>query len=242
MKAMLKALIQNSDFKALAQFVSPNFFSVVPVLESFSVLTRVFRQAKNRRESEKARETVRLALSALNIDIQEPASSSEQQLEATVGERILRAYFRQLLVSSVWLLDFRKVAWHAEGSLLVWRPTLYFHEPSNAFREAIAGLYQGFYSNDQARFKASLAALGLEAAEAQIAAQFGTGDQTAVSFSLSNLQRSFSEIFKACSDAGSRVHPEFALLGAMLLSLYDALGEQGVTYDVRKAFLDVSRG
>ncbi len=236
---MLKALIRNSDFKSLGQFVSPNFFAVVPVGECLKVVSRVFFQAKDSAACIQARQAVQSVMIPLNIEIGDRPPKSMPTLTARAAELVLGAYFKQIFESQTWMLDFRKERWVFQDHKLVWCPGTYFHVPSDGFREAVKGLYRGFYREDRRGFSDSLRTLGIAPAEVQILSHFGLAQQVAVRFSLAELQRSFSEIFKACEVHHSRIHPEFALLGAMLISLYDVLESAGVAIDVRSVFARV---
>jgi hypothetical protein len=106
-----------------------------------------------------------------------------------------------------------------------------------AFHAGLRDLYFGFYLDDAARFSSAARALGLRGAEAALRAQFGSGDQTAVRFSLPDFQRRFQSVFDACKASGEKLHPGFIGLGVGLATLYSHLEQTGGSHDVRSAFL-----
>ena len=55
-------------------------------------------------------------------------------------------------------------------------------------------------------------------------------------FKLADFQKTFANIFEACSKDGVTLRPEFFILGILLLGLYEYLESSGESYDVRKAF------
>lgn len=233
---MLKALIQGSDFKALSQFVSSNFFSVVSVGECFKIVSKVLLESRSTSKCYEARSTVRKCLASIDIKLLEKTPQQASTLNLSSAEVVLQCYFKQISDSPVWLLDFRKERWSSDESGLTWSPSSYFHRPSELFRHAVIGLYEGFYNEKPDQFLASLKALGIAEAGDQIYSHFDLGGQGAIKFSLASLQRSFAEIFRACEKSRSKIHPEFALLGAMLISLYDVLEHVRAPIDVRRAF------
>jgi len=117
--------------------------------------------------------------------------------------------------------------------------------PARAFEEALAQvrvgaretvatlreLYDGFYTEDDARFRRALAALEIDAAEDVFRRHFGSGDQRAVRFEAAAFQATFHEAFVRCRDAGVRLHPNFLALGIFLGCLYDHLESLGLAYD-----------
>lgn len=134
---MLKSLIQQSDFKALSQFVSPNFFSVVSVGECFKVVSRVLLDSRSEAKCDRAREAVRRCVAPLGVNLVENPLKISSALHLRFSELVLQCYFKQIFESPVWLLDFRKERWLSEATGLIWTPSSYFHVPSELFRNAV---------------------------------------------------------------------------------------------------------
>jgi hypothetical protein len=226
---MLKYLFANSELKGLLEFVSPQFWSVAQPLHLFSVANRL---AQNRKDLERwGQVSQRLPDPKGGLPVDRVGDASD------VGRAVLEHFFRQILESSTWILDFRPDAfpcWQEPG--LVWAPQVWFYDVSPEFAEGIRGVYLGFYGGDDALFLASLKALGLEAATDAFRAHFGAGNQSAVEFRLKTFQATFGKVFEACAGAGVKLHPDFFVLGISLLTLYENLESLKVPLDVRAAF------
>ena len=120
----------------------------------------------------------------------------------------------------------------------------------NAFRRArtetqrvlaARGIEIRIISDDEPRFAAGIAALGLEGAAPVLRDHFGAGDQRAVQFRTDDFRARFHEVFVRCRDAGQALHPGFVPLGIALACLYDGLEALDVPLDVRDAFERASR-
>ncbi len=226
---MLKYLLANSELKGLLEFVSPQFWSVAQPLHLISVANRL---AQNRKDLERWGQRKQ---GLLDPKGGRPVDRTDEA--AAVGRAVLEHFFRQILESSTWILDFRPDAFPCwQGSSLVWSPQVWFYDVSPEFAEGIRGVYRGFYGGDDALFLASLKALGLESATEAFRAHFGAGDQSAVDFRLKTFQATFGKVFEACAGAGVKLHPDFFVLGISLLTLYENLESLKVPLDVRGAF------
>jgi hypothetical protein len=226
---MLKYLFANSELKGLLEFVSPQFWSVAQPLHLFSVANRL---AQNRKDGERWGQ---LSQRLLNPEGGLPVDRAGDA--AHVGRAVLEHFFRQILESSTWILDFRPDAFPCwKESSLVWAPQVWFFDVSPEFAEGIRGVYRGFYGDDDALFQGSLQALGLEAATEAFRAHFGASDQSAVEFRLKTFQATFGKVFEACAGAGVKLHPDFFVLGICLLTLYENLESLNAPLDVRGAF------
>ncbi len=234
---LLKALIEKADFKALSQFASTRFFLVVPLGACFKIVSRVFVQANKRKACTEVRAAIQNTLAPLGVIVPEAPNQSHSRhpLNEASAKIVLKVYFQQILYAPKWMLDFRRECWHFadQAQQAEWYPNNFYHEPTTAFQNAVIGLYGGFYSNDDNAFRSSLETLGLSAAETEIRAHFGANQQTAVRFSVAELQRSFANIFQACEKYKASIHPEFVILGVMLVSLYDTLEQTQCAIDVR---------
>ena len=212
------------EWKRLLSLVSPAFFRVVPLRELMGAVSRGVSQS---------RDTVAIA-NALGA-LPRPVPG------ATSGDAALFLYFRQILRRPDCLLDLTREAFTpAAGGLdWDWKPgnLRYVFEPT--FRSAIAGVYKGFYSGDDAAFSAGLAQLGLAGCEDLFRAHFGGSDQSAVTFRVSRFIETFHAIFLECKARGLALQGDFVALGVALALLYEHLEKagEGRPWDVRAAFL-----
>jgi hypothetical protein len=236
---VLKYLLKNSDLGALSAFISPGFFSVVPITQSLAVAKTLLRNTQDESGWNAAKQELQKLLpSTIRVETDPP--NELRALDALNAQRVLEVFFHQLLHSSVWLIDLRANRWEPGEAQLVWSPAKYFYQPSPAFRQAISSLYRGFYSEDASQFKASLEALGIAPAEQALRDHFGIEGQREVQFRLRDFQASFAKVFAACEADGSKIHSEFAALGVMLVSLYETLERTGLKLDVRGSFRRVA--
>jgi hypothetical protein len=149
----------------------------------------------------------------------------------------LDLFFWQIFSGETWILDLRAGAFSSsDAAAITWSPRPLWWSPSPTFRDGTRELYAGFYTGDAARFDRALATLGLTAAKQPLQDHFGLGDQRAVRFELAAFQKTFAAVFEACRRAGTKIPPEFAVLGIMLLTLYENLEQHAQVFDVRAAF------
>lgn len=238
---MLAYLLKSSDLASLVGFVSGDFFKVVPVGDLASLGAQLRRNAGDADGFAAARADLDARLEAGGLSVRLARSSggasrAGASRETTAGAA-LDLFFFQVLAGETWLLDFRAASFSAaDANSASWAPKALWWSPSDEFRRGVRELYTGFYGGDDARFVRALAALGLSAAEAPLRAHFGLGDQRAVRFELATFQATFASVFRACRVAGTSIPPEFAVLGLMLLTLYEHLEALGGTFDVRASF------
>lgn len=240
---MLQYLLRNADFSGLFRFVSPNFFKVV----SPAVVVKVAGALKHnhsdktgfrRLHAEYGKE---LVLADLGVCL-ESGDSLAQPKKAPLsseqlGERALTLFFHQILTRDSWILDFRSESFQeVSGQALLWQPQAFYYSISDDFLKGVRSLYRGFYLSDDGLFDQALQGLGLTAAKESLRRHFGQGDQSSVLFHLKTFQRTFTDVFEACSREKLKLQPEFFVLGMMLLGLYEYLESLGVPYDVRKCF------
>ena len=238
---MLQHLIQNSDFSALLRLVSPQFFRVVPMLSLLSIGKNILENTSkwNDRLPEIRTATQPLSTERLLLNLDTLPSSTETSPLSLQkdGEEILELYFRQILASETWLLDFRSSRFQKkENGVLVWTPGPYALTLSPEFTKAVRALYAGFYLGDTQSFESALRTLGVSGARQTLEKHFGLDGQTAVVFNLADFERTFAEAFESCAASGDKISPEFAALGLMLLTLYENLGTLNHPLDVRAAF------
>lgn len=180
------------------------------------------------------------------VDTEVPASS--EPLSIHHGEKILEIYFTQLFrTDSPVHLDLRATFFSAQRDALVWRPSPLRYQFSDPFLKSVRELYQGFYADKLEIFDKGLAGLGMirtsmssgERHEIRdlLFAHFGEGRTAPVVFSVAKFQKSFDEIFSYFLKNEVPLHPEFALLGANLATLYSNLQNIKAPLDVRSAFV-----
>ena len=238
---MLAALLRGTDWSKIADYLSPVLFQVVPPLamaKQVQALVTSYRD-KDRFSglvAELAPQILRLPLGIqLAAEVEDGPLQSAPPLG--LGERVLRLYFWQILTQPVALLDLRSKGW-AELPQTVYRwqpaPLLMAWEPD--FITAVRQLYRGFYHEDEATLDQGLEAIGLKPGKAALIAHFGQ-DQTQVAFDLAHFRSSFHDIFVACKNAKSRLHPNVLGLGAALACLYEHLQTLGGSFDARAAYV-----
>jgi hypothetical protein len=169
-------------------------------------------------------------------------------LLAPHGEKVLEIYFTQLFRQDASVhLDLRANYFSAQSETLLWRPSPLRYKFSAAFLISIRELYQGFYDDKPDVFDKGLEGLGMirssmspeERQEIRqlLFSHFGEGRTSPVVFSVSKFQKSFDEIFSYFLKNEVPLHPEFALLGANLATLYANLQNIKAPLDVRSAFM-----
>jgi hypothetical protein len=126
-----------------------------------------------------------------------------------------------------------------DGTFL-WNPAPLYIAWDGAFLTAIRQMYCGFYQGNDALLDEGLDAIGMTPGKAALVRHFGL-DQARVSFDLAHFRSSFHEIFLACKEGKTRLHPNVLGLGAVLACLYEHLQSLGGTFDVRAAFLDAEK-
>lgn len=229
-------LIQNAEWRPFVELLSPRFFDVVPMR---TVLAQAKRLGGNYLDTKafaaaRAARAETLEAAQLAVRLVDVRSGPPTPVAPSV---VLELYFHQVLVGGTMLLDLRAESFADGPRAVEWAPRPAFVAFEPRFVEGLRALYFGFYLDDAARFSAGARALGLDAVEGALRAQFGTGDQTQVRFSLPEFQQRFQAVFDACKATGAQLHPDFIGLGIGLATLYDHLQQRGDTHDVRAAFL-----
>jgi len=235
---MIQYLLGKSDFSALLSLVSKDFLKVVPLPATLGLIGKL---TSNSQSSEKWEQTRSDLQTRLEVPI-ENASTSDipfAPLTREEGQEVLRLYFLQILKSDTWILDFRRQSFRSAP--FRWVPSPYFLDTSGEYAESIRNLYAGFYGEDEARFSQSLEVLNLTPARKALEEHFGIHSQTAIRFELQKFQMTFANIFRLCAEAERKLHPEFAVLGILLLTLYENLEPSGETFDVRGAYLEACK-
>ena len=229
--------------------MSPVFFEVVPTIGMARVFGAVVKDYRNAKEFDRVRTGANEIIAKINLnqtmklqivknlshvhDCRELGMSERQAF----GQVVLKIYFSQIFSNHKSILDLRSSAFN---DLLEWSPKPVYFEWSRDFREGLQGLYSGFYTNDEQRLNEGLTKLNLLHAKAAIYSHFGEGQQDAVRFSLNHFKKSLHAVFVSCKENRARLHPDFFALGVYLLSLYENLGSLDCSFDVRRAFLEVT--
>lgn len=253
--SMLGKLLSGSEFGQWASFVTPAFFNVMPtkaLWQRFKDLARGTRdrdlnaRVVHERQALLGRSSLGITLDAAGAPHERATSAASPSEAAGAGSnaalispearaaRVTALYFHQILHGDATLLDVREQAFTKDHPF-VWRPAPWIAQWEPSFIAALRQLYVGFYRENPAEFRAGLRALSLSHSEDLFRQHFG-GGQRAVRFEVKHFVSTFHQVFLRCRDAGTRLHPDFLLLGLYLASLYDHLESLGVSVDVATAF------
>jgi hypothetical protein len=110
-----------------------------------------------------------------------------------------------------------------------------------SFREAIQGIYTGFYDQEDGLFERSLRSIGMSGMSEIFREHFGFGGQREVTFRMEDFRETFADVLSAAKDRGATIHPDFVGLGIYLTALYEHLEALGGAYDVRAAYQEATR-
>jgi hypothetical protein len=242
---MLAALLRGTDWSKIADYLSPELFHVVPPLSMAKQVQTLVRSYRNHSEFAALKSTLESLLKESDWGIVISDQTSGPQVSTrdslSLGDRILRLYFWQLLSQPAAILDVRGKSWtkNDDGTYL-WNPSPLYIAWDADFLTAVRQMYRGFYQNNEALLDEGLDAIGMKPGKASLVQHFGL-DQERVSFDLAHFRSSFHDIFLACKEGKTRLHPNVLGLGAVLACLYENLQNIGGTFDVRAAFLDAEK-
>jgi len=234
---MIQYLLGKSDFSALFSLVSKDFLKVVPLPSTLALIGRLTSNSQNPEKWEQTKTELQTRLEVL-IENAPAEALNLPPLSHEEGQEVLKLYFLQILTSDTWILDFRRQSF--QTAPFRWVPSPYFLNTTHEYAESIRNLYAGFYDEDEDRFTHSLQVLNLTPARKALEEHFGIHSQSAIRFELQKFQSTFANIFRLCAEAESRLHPEFAVLGILLLTLYENLEPSGEAFDVRGAYREAS--
>jgi len=248
-KTLMKGL-RSSDWGMALDFLSPDFFKVVPTIGMTRLLTVLSGNFVN---SSLAAETrILWAPVLVKLDdgfrfgrgADQPNSLPEQQ-----GQLILKLYFAAIIGPKPCFIDLRSNGFSSDQEGLLWNPQPWVFGFSNDFRLALQHIYQGFYEEQPTLFEEGLRALKLEHSKDVFLSIFGHVKQDSMYFRLPDFRNSFHQIFLSCRKHGTSLHPEFLPLGLLLFSLYEhaekldvALLPSQAWKDVRKQFKSSQEG
>lgn len=240
---MLLRSLRGTEWSQLGDYVSPSFFEVLPARAIWGQLRELAGNASDGDGFARVQRDVeaRMARAGRTLRVgHELAGETEigeldEAARRVRGQQVLEIYFAQIRHAPAAALDLRPgrfagsepLAWSPRPLWLAWDPD---------FLEGLRDLYQGFYGDDDPRFRAALARLDLEPAEDTFREHFGADDPRAVRFEAAHFHATFHEAFVRCRDAGVRLHRNFLALGIYLGCLYDHLEALGLAFDVRDAW------
>lgn len=240
-KTLLKGL-RSSDWGMALDFLSPDFFKVVPTIGMTRLLTVLSGNFVNSSLAAKARVLWEPVLVQLADGFRfgrepDPAHSMPEQQ----GQLILKLYFAAIIGPKPCFIDLRSKAFSSDKEGLLWNPQPWVFGFSNDFREALQHIYQGFYEENPALFTEGLRALQLEHSKDVFLAIFGRVQQNSMRFRLQDFRDSFHQIFLSCRQHGTALHPEFLPLGLLLFSLYEHAEKLDVALLPAQAWQDVRK-
>jgi hypothetical protein len=242
---MIRKFLLSGDMKQFSSFVSTAFFEVMPARELWRSARQLFDSSRDREAFRDvvAERSALLSRARLAVELSVPRESKISAPERSVqpedaqrrGSLVVSLYFHQLIHGSRALLDLRHQSFSAAGEQLAWHPAPWIAAWDPAFIAGLREVYGGFYGGDDDRFRAGLEALELSHAEAIFRRHFGAG-QRQVRFRTREFVDAFHQVFVACREHGSSLHPDFLPLGLYLATLYEHLEELAVTVDVVTCF------
>ena len=227
-------------------------FRLISIRESLRVGSLLTRSIIDKNSYEESVEVINKnwKLSGVNIVKQLPEKRASTLSKAD-GENILRVYFAQFYASPRAVhLDLRASSFYSQD-LLLWMPSKLHFSFSSDFMAGVRSLYEGFYFEDEDKFREGLGLLGIIRESMSVDqkkeiiklfhAHFGEGKNHPVKFSLKKLQESFNAIFSHFIKEDIPLNPEFAVLGAMLVTLYLTLESIPEELSTKDAFVEVAQ-
>ena len=179
--------------------------------------------------------------------VQKTISQGLRNTPHDLGVFVLRLYFYQILHLDEFSLDLRKKQfvflnghWHYESTGLA------FGFGEN-LRSALGETYQYYYTQPKGDLIEPLIRMRLiqpswldtdkKEVESAFIKHFKGADSTKQAFTITDLVRSFTEIFVLIRDKGGKVPAEFSMLGIYLTSMYLTLDQVGGAFDVKACYL-----
>ena len=239
---LLDYLVRKSDFSTLLKFVSPNFFKVVSPKTVLILVNKLRANQGDKKAWQDICKSHATFLEKHKIGVILKPQGLEADHKNIIGDNALRLFFLQILGQRKWIIDFRKKSFsEGDENLLIWTPSPLYYELPETFLKNVRGLYCGYYLGDEPLFNQALEEMDLLSIKSTFIKHFGPEDQESVQFKLAHFQKTFADIFEACSKNGICLKPEFFILGILLLGLYEYLESSEKSYDVRKAFFAAHR-
>lgn len=243
-RSMIRMAVRGSSWSQFFDYASPALFDVIPARELLSQSRELISNRRDAIRFNAVREQIGTILRHRRIDVQltdGPSARNETVLSALpessrheVGRWILEIYFTQLFASPEALLDLRSHKFtRTDQGGLCWRPGALYVRWHPEFLDGVAGLYRGFYLDDEARFEAALQQLNMEGSGGALRNLLGRDDPRNARFDLQSFHSNFHELFVSYRDRRVSLHRNFLPLGLCLMGLYEALDSLGVELDVR---------
>lgn len=204
------------------QFVSPNFFAVVPTLEMTKVAIAIGRNYFDKRLLKE--------FESKNHSILPKVSDFTEKAK---GAYVAELYFRQIFSPQCSCLDLRSASFDDQFH---WNPQPLFWEFSHSFQTSLQRIYRGFYTDNHLEYSQGLKELDLEHAKDIFTKHFGGDRQEHVVFRLEDFKNTFQEIFASCLAHKKPLHREFVPFGIYLMCLYQHLSKLNTSIDVRGSF------
>ena len=244
---MIGKILGSGQLGKLASFVSPAFFDVMPAKALWKRARALLAGARDREAFRHAVAERSRVLSRVLPQIELTSSAGAAQAPSAAGgspeargASVVELFFHQLFYGQTALIDIRSSAFTAAGERLLWHPAAWLADWSPEFIHPLRDIYRGFYSRDDAVFRAGLEALSLSHSEDLFRKHFG-GGQGQLTFRTADFVDTFHQIFMRCKQARVALHPDFLPLGIYLAALYDHLEDLAVAVDVVAAFERATR-
>lgn len=231
---MFGKLLKNADLRQLSSFVSPAFFDVLPAhkiwIRGRSVLISKSSDDYRQAVASRARSLAALPLAVI-LPGQPGAGDDLGSDQGAHAARVVSLFFAQIYSDTPTLLDLRRDSARDQQGQLTWDPAPWVSRWSPDFLRGLRGLYDGFYTPDEALLRQSLRALGIDLAEDLFRKHFGTHPERQ-RFAVKDFVNTFHQVFVRCRDAKRELHEDFLPLGVYLATLYDHLDGLDVEVDV----------
>lgn len=246
---MLQTLLRgwkSSDWSKAADFLSPAFFDVVPTLAMTRIAGLLTKNALDASYYLKVQSlwAPRLRQWQPEVEFSKSVSSAPTTIStgSLRGATVLKLYFASLLYEGPCFLDLRCGQFaETTPSHINWCPKPWIFDFSRDFRRDLINVYRGFYGNQPALFNKGLQSLGLEHSEGLFLKIFGSVKSEPMMFNLTDFRENFHQIFVACKQHKTTLHPEFLPLGLLLFSLYEHAEILGVPLNPAASWHDLSK-
>ena len=143
---MLEKWSQGSEWSALLELVSSQFFDVLPARELQREVRMLARNYANRSRHAAVRTRLGglLEHSGLPVWLREGRALAEGEPVMDRGQAVLRLYFLQLMSSPETLLDLRHQRFRDTGRGLQWDPAPLYIRWDTTFLDSVRRLYVAF--------------------------------------------------------------------------------------------------
>jgi hypothetical protein len=240
---MFSKLLKSADLRQMSSFVSPAFFDVLPMRKIWS-RGRSVMISKGSNEYRDAVTARARSLQALPLAVALPGQqASRDQLGDDArahASRLITLFFEQLYSDTPTLIDLRAQSARDQKGQIAWDPNPWVARWSPEFLTALRGLYDGFYTPDDALLTQSLTALRIEFAEDLFRKHFGTHPE-AQRFVMKQFVDTFHQVFVRCKEHKRELHEDFLPLGVYLATVYEHLDSIPVEVNVVECYTRARR-